>query len=212
MLFQNYTEYLNAGSSWLLPSPPNNFLSNNSPVCWLYLKELSHQTKLSFLWNDIQWVSPSVTWDIWWQPEHHFLCMSEFWSFNLLVCEKKENVHTLTHPEKMSRGEGEERRAGGGETFQSSMQRTRAQFSPLCCWCGIYLDLRLLYFEEFPLPFSRASICSWVKDVLFLCSFRFSWSLIWASSESSPFELMELVFSPPPSCCWQPSATKRRGQ
>lgn len=58
-------------------------------------------------------------------------------------------------------------------------------------------------------PFSSASICSWVKDVRFLCSFLFNWSLIWASSESSPFELMELVFSPPPSCCWQPSAKGR---
>lgn len=60
-------------------------------------------------------------------------------------------------------------------------------------------------------PFSSASICSWVKDVRFLCSFLFSWSLIWASSESSPFELIELVFSPPPSCCVQPSAMQRRG-
>lgn len=61
-------------------------------------------------------------------------------------------------------------------------------------------------------PFSRASICSWVKDVLFLCSFLFSWSLIWASSESSPLELMELVFSPPPSCCGQPSVEPRESE
>lgn len=61
-------------------------------------------------------------------------------------------------------------------------------------------------------PFSRASICSWVKDVLFLCSFLFNWSLIWASSESSPLELMEFVFSPPPSCCGQPSRERRVGK
>lgn len=53
----------------------------------------------------------------------------------------------------------------------------------------------------FKVPFSSASICSWVKDVRFLCSFLFNWSRIWASSESSPFELIEFVFSPPPSDC-----------
>lgn len=58
------------------------------------------------------------------------------------------------------------------------------------------------------LPFSKASICSWVNDVLFLCSFLFSCRRIWVSSESSPLELMEFVFSPPLSCCWQPSADK----
>lgn len=77
-------------------------------------------------------------------------------------------------------------------------------------WHLLWFTASLLW--KTPSPFSRASICSWVKDVLFLCSFRFSWSRIWASSESSPLELMELVFSPPPSCCWQPSGTKRIGQ
>ena len=58
-------------------------------------------------------------------------------------------------------------------------------------------------------PFSSASICSWVKDVRFLCNFLFNWSRICVSSESSPLELMEFVFSPAPSCCWQPSATEQ---
>lgn len=57
-------------------------------------------------------------------------------------------------------------------------------------------------------PFSRASICSCVKDVRFLWSFLLSCSRICVSSESSPFELIEFVFSPAPSCCWQPSAAK----
>lgn len=57
-------------------------------------------------------------------------------------------------------------------------------------------------------PFSSASICSCVKDVRFLCNFLLSCRRICVSSESSPFELMELVFSPAPSCCWQPSAPK----
>lgn len=123
--------------------------------------------------------------------------------------EERKCTPTYTLGKDGQRGGGN--RSVKGES-QSSMQRTWAKFSPVCHWCGICFNLMHLYFEKFPSPFSRASICSWVKDVLFLCSFRFSWSRIWASSESSPFELMELVFSPPPSCCWQPSATKRIGQ
>lgn len=65
------------------------------------------------------------------QREHDFLYMSEFESFNLLVCEKKENARGYTPP-KMCRGEGEtEEEEEGG--VQSLMQRTPAKFSPLCC-------------------------------------------------------------------------------
>lgn len=50
------------------------------------------------------------------------------------------------------------------------------------------------------LPFSRASIWSCEKDVLFLWSFRFSWSRIWVSSDSSPLELTDMVLSPVSAC------------
>lgn len=45
-------------------------------------------------------------------------------------------------------------------------------------------------------PFSSASIWSCVKEVRFLCSFLFSWSLICVSSESSPGEPAGPLFSP----------------
>lgn len=70
------------------------------------------------------------------------------------------------------------------------------------------VTLKYEYLVNSSSPFSSASICSWVNDVRFLCSFLFSWSRICVSSESSPLELMELVFSPAPSCGWQPSGNK----
>lgn len=79
-------------------------------------------------------------------------------------------------------------------------------------WMLLFVQLDVTLKYEFLVnsnaPFSSASICSWVNDVRFLCSFLFSWSRICVSSESSPFELMELVFSPAPSCGWQPSVNK----
>lgn len=53
------------------------------------------------------------------QPEHHFLYMSEFESFSLLVCKKKENARGYSHPQKMCRGEGEteEEEEVGGSVF-----------------------------------------------------------------------------------------------
>lgn len=89
-----------------------------------------------------------------------------------------------------------------------------------CYWIMCKLMRWMLLFVQFDVtlkyeylvnsssPFSSASICSWVNDVRFLCSFLFSWSRICVSSESSPLELMELVFSPAPSCGWQPSGNK----
>lgn len=47
-------------------------------------------------------------------------------------------------------------------------------------------------------PFSRASICSWVKLVLFLCSFLLSCSLSWDSSPSSLSTGTPPPLPPPP--------------
>ena len=78
----------------------------------------------------------------------------------------------------------------------SSLQTyTEKTYTVLMC-----VELYDVLINNFHVPFSSASICSWVKDVLFLCSFLFSWSLIWVSSESSPLELPDMVFSPPSAC------------
>ena len=45
--------------------------------------------------------------------------------------------------------------------------------------------------EDYFIPFSSCSICSLVKDVLFLCNFLFSLSLSWVSS--SALELCSLL-------------------
>lgn len=57
-------------------------------------------------------------------------------------------MHAHTHPEKL----------GGvwGGGFSSFMQRALAKFSPLCCCCGIYFDLRFLYFGNFPVTFLQS--------------------------------------------------------
>lgn len=213
MLFQNYTKifepWIKLAFATPLPSPPTNFLSISFPLQCVdcTCKNFPARTKWSFLWNDVQWVLPSAPWDS--ENMIFFICqnlnLSTYWYV------KRKKTHVDIPPQRCAEGRGRQKRRRKGE-FSLLCKGPLLNLALCAVWCGIYFDLRLLCFENSPSPFSRASICSWVKDVLFLCSFRFSWSRIWASSESSPLELMELVFSPPPSCCWQPSATKRIGQ
>lgn len=55
----------------------------------------------------------------------------------------------------------------------------------------------------FALPFSNASICSCVKEVLFLCNLRFSCKWIWESSRSWLLPLCGCSESKQLSSCWQ---------
>lgn len=59
-------------------------------------------------------------------------------------------------------------------------------------------------------PFSRLSICSFVKEVLFLCSFRFSLSL--SCESSSPDELCSELPSEVFSCIASAEKDKNNGK